>query len=480
MKNCRLSFLWLVLAASLLLAGCFGDDDKGSTGTVLPASYVNLSGSVTPPATMESTLLASVKNNTDSEVRTAFAAATVFVNGTQIASFTLNSSTGTSWPLQIYNVAQSANGKYDVHVVAGQIALKSNISDSEKGNFVVNIETTAAAMLAEAMKKSQSQMLASYPAIVSALKADLTAALLKTKTELGANLLVSNLVKQALATHSAYITALGEFNSNGKLVYLQPKNDLDGDGVTDLQIVQVGGGQRLRFYTALATATSLLENTANLDVYTDTKLLQDFAGNLTSENNTFAADNKDFSLGLFFKRSAAGDQYLKLLVRRIDLNLEGVFSGVVAEYSYIATATTAITTGSKIFMLTGGSAVEGGVFASDFLTDGNPTENNLSYVSVQAGLGSSNGSQLLVAHVDGQNELSALSSAYKSATGLYFANTGAALADFSPGRTLQVGDVFAAWFPTGNNYALFKIKQIDANSITVDYKVNSTPNEPRF
>ncbi|HMM61665.1 MAG TPA: hypothetical protein PKC25_16220, partial [Candidatus Rifleibacterium sp.] len=68
----------------------------------------------------------------------------------------------------------------------------------------------------------------------------------------------------------------------------------------------------------------------------------------------------------------------------------------------------------------------------------------------------------------------------KITTGLYFANTSAALEDFSAGRTLQVGDVFAAWFPTGENYALFKIKQIDANSITVDYKVNSTPNEPRF
>jgi len=480
MRNCRLSLLWLVLAVSLLLTGCFGDDSKGSTGTILPASYVNLSGSVTLPATMESTLLASVKNNTDSEVRSAFAAATVFVNGNQIASFTLNSSTGTSWPLQIYNVAQAANGQYNVHVVAGQIALKSNISDSEKGNFVVNIETTAAAMLAEAMNKSQSQMLASYPAIVSGLKADLTAALLKTKTELGANLLVSNLVKQALATHSAYITALGDFNSNGKLVYLQPKNDLDGDGVTDLQIVQVGGGQRVRFYTALATATSLLENTANLDVYTDAKLLQDFAGSLTSENNTFAATDKDFSLGLFFKRSAAADQYVKLLVRRIDLNAEGVFSGVVAEYSYIAAATTAITTGSKIFMLTGGSPVEGGVMASDFLTDGIPTENNLSFVSVQSGLGSSNGSQMLVAYLDGKPELSALSSAPKNSTGMYFANTGAALTDLSTGRTLQVGDVFSAYFPVSKHYALFKIKQIDASSITVDYKVNSTPNEPRF
>ncbi|HQB82288.1 MAG TPA: hypothetical protein PLR50_02230, partial [Candidatus Rifleibacterium sp.] len=286
---------------------------------------------------------------------------------------------------------------------------------------------------------------------------------------------------QALATYSAHITALGDFNSNGKLVYLQPKNDLDGDGVIDLQIVQVGGGQRLRFYTALANATSLLENTADLAAYNDTKLLQDFAGSQTSENNTFAATDKDFSLGLFIKRSAAGDQYLKLLVRRIDLDAEGVFRGVAAESSYITTATTAIKTGSKIFMLTGGSAVEGAVLASDFTTDGIPTENNLSYISVQSGIGSYNGNQMLVASVDGQPELSKLSSAPKFLTGGgYFANTAAALNDLSTGRTLQVGDVFSAYFPVSKNYALFKIKQIDANSITVDYKVNSTPNEPRF
>lgn len=480
MKNCRLSLLWLFLAASLLLTGCFGEDSKSSTGTTLPASYVSLKGSVTLPETVESTLLAAIVNNTDSQVRNAFSAATVYVNGNQVASFTLNSAAGTSWPLQVFNVPQDSTGQYKIQVIVGKIALKSNIVDAEKENFSINIETTAAALLAEALNKPQSQMLASFPAIVSGLKADLQNAMQKNATELGASLLVSNIVRERLASHTAYLKAIGDLNSNGKIVYLQPKNDLNGDGVVDLQIVQLGGGQRVRFYTTLATATSLFENAVSLDSYTDAKLLQDFVGGLTSENNTFAATDKDFALGLFLKRSAAADQYVKLLVRRIDLSAEGIFSGVVAEYSYIATTTTAITTGSKIFMLTGGSAVEGGVLASDFLTDGIPTENNLSYISVQSGLGSYNGSQMLVAYMDGKPELAALSSAPKNTTGMYFADTGAALNDLSAGRTLQVGDVFAAWFPVRKNYALFKIKQIDANSVTVDYKVNSTPNEPRF
>ncbi len=472
--------LWLIMAVSLLLTGCFGEDGKSSTGTVLPASYVTLKGTVVVPETVESTLLATIVNNTDSQVRNAFSAAAVYVNGNQIASFTLNSAAGTSWPLQMFYVPQDPTGQYKIQVIVGKIALKSNIVAAEKENFSVNIETTAAALLAEAVNKSQSQMLASYPAIVSGMKADLQAAMQKSAAELGASLLVSNQIKERLASHTSYIKAIGDMNSNGKIVYLQPKNDIDGDGLVDLQIVQLGGGQRIRFYTALATATTLSENTTGLEAYTDTKLLQDFAGGLASENNTFAATNKDFTLGLFLKRSAVADQYLKLLVRRIDLNAEGVFSGVVAEYSYISTTTTAITKGSKTFMLPGGSSVEGAVLASDFTTDGIPTENNLSYISVQSGIGSYNGNKMLVAFVDGQPALDKLSSAPKYLTGVYFANTSAALNDLIVGRTLQVGDVFSAYFPISKNYALFKIKQIDANSITVDYKVNSTPNEPRF
>ncbi len=478
MMKFKFSLFMIFLSLIILLTGCFDSDSKGN-GPVVPASYVTLKGSVTAPDQVESSLLASIYNNTDQGVRDAFKTAVVFVNGLPVASFTIDSTNGTNWPLRIYNVPEKSTREYDILIEAGKIILKSNINISENENFNVNIETTAAALIADAMDKGQQQILASYPAIVNSLKADLIAAARKTPAELGGNL--AKVGKAAIdSTYKNYINAISGFNSNAKIAYLQKKNDIDGDGVVDLQIVQLGGGQRIRFFTTLATATSLLENTSGLDTYTDTMLLQDFAGQLTSENNTFLAADKDFALGLFFKRSAAADQYVKLLVRRIDLDIEGTFSGVVAEYSFISTSTTAITKGTKTFQLQGGTAVEGAVQATDFISDGIPTDNNLTYISSALGIGCYSGNQMLVALMDGQSELDRLSTAHKISSGVYVANTSVALSEIRPGRTLEIGDVFCAYFPAGKNYALFKIKQFDSSSITVEFKVNSTPNEPRF
>jgi hypothetical protein len=376
-------------------------------------------------------------------------------------------------------VPEAATREYKIQIVAGKIALKSNINISDNDNFNVNIETTAAALIAEAVNKDQKQILASYPAIVNSLKADLIAAALKTAAEIGSNIvLVGN--DAINSTYKNYLNAISEVNSNARIAYLQKENDLDGDGRIDLQIVQLGGGQRIRFFTTLATATSLLENTPQIESYTDAKLLQDFAGQLTSENNTFSAIDKDFSLGLFFKRSAAADQYVKVLVRRIDLDTEGIFKGVVAEYNFISTDTTAITKGTKTFQLQGGTPVEGAVQASDFITDGIPNDNNLTYISQAQGIGCYSGNQMLVALIDGQPELEKLSTARKFSSGEYVANTSTALNELTSGRTLAIGDVFSAYFPVSKNYALFKIKELDSSSVTVEFKVNSTPDEPRF
>ena len=136
--------------------------------------------------------------------------------------------------------------------------------------------------------------------------------------------------------------------------------------------------------------------------------------------------------------------------------------------------------GTKTLLLHNGTATEGAVLATNFIVDGLPADGNLTYISSQSGIGCATGDQMMVAVVDGRPELANLSSAPKFNDGVYFANTSAALQDLQAGRTLKVGDVFSAYFPISKHYALFKIKQIDASSITVDYKVNSTPNEPRF
>lgn len=479
MSKFRFSSFMMFLSLVILLTGCFGDDSNGS-GPSVPASYVTLKGAVVAPDQVESTLLASVLNNTDNAARDAFKTALVYVNGLQAASCTVDSSNGTSWPVRIYNVPEHPQGKYNLQVIAGRLILKSNIIAAERENFVISTETTAASLLAEAMKKDQQMILASYPAIVNSLKADLLSAVRKGPAELGINLVKSGLIDTAVKKYKGYLEAIGDVNSSSNITYLQKENDLDGDGVIDLQIVQLGGGQRIRFFTTLATATSLLESTVNLDVYTDDKLLQDFNGHQTSESNTFAAADKDFALGLFFKRSALADQYIKVLVRRIDLNAEGVFSGVVAEYKYISTGTTAVVKGTKTLQLLNGSPVEGAVAATDFITDGFPGDYNLTYISSALGIGCYSGNQMLVALIDGQPDLEKLSSAPKITSGMYFANTAAALNDLKAGRTLELGDVFSAYFPTTRHYALFKIRQVDSYGITVDYKVNSTPDEPRF
>ncbi len=478
MKKFKFSSFMMFLSLVILLTGCFGSDSKGN-GPNVPASYVTLKGAVVAPDQVESSLLASVLNNTDNGSRDAFKKAAVYVNGNPAASYTIDSAIGTSWPLRIYNVPEQSTRKYNIQIIAGKITLKSNIYISENENFTVNMETTAAALLAEAFNKDQQQILASYPAVVNSLKGDLINAALKTATELGSNLVTVG--KDAIdKTYKTYINAINNVNSNAKIAYLQKENDLDGDGAVDLQIVQIAGGQRVRFFTALATATSLLENTPDIGSYTDAKLLQDFAGQITSENNTFSAADKDFSLGLFFKRSAAADQYVKVLVRRIDLDIEGKFSGVVAEYGFISTDTTAITKGSKILQLQNGVPVEGAVQATDFVKDGFATDNNLTYISAALGIGCLSGNQMLVALIDGQPELDKLSTARKFSSGEYVANTTNALKELGAGRTLAIGDVFSAYFPTTKNYAIFKIKAIDSSTVTLDYKVNSTPNEPRF
>jgi len=470
----------MALACLLLLPGCFGSDSDGDS-PVAPPSFVTLKGTLTPPDQIDSSLLASLVTNNDTPVRNAFKDAVVWVNGFPAASCTVDSSaTGSGWPLRIYNVPQNAQRNYKIQVFAGKIVLKSNILEANRENFAINTETTAAALLAEALKKTQEQMLASYPSVVNSLKTDLLNAARKTATELGNNLVLAGTIDTAVKKYQGYVEALGDLNSDARLAYLQKENDLDGDGHVDLQIVQPPGGTRIKLLTTLATATSLFIEAANLSSYSDNAVLDDFAQSRISEGNTFDRSDKDFIVGLFLKRSALADQYVKVLVRRIDIDINGNFSGVVAEYAFISTGTTAISTGTRTLQLQNAASVEGAVAATDFLKDGVPADNNLTYISTARGIGCYSGNQMLVAVIDGQSPLENLSSAPKISTGVYFADTAAALNDLKPGRTLQIGDVFSAYFPGTRHYALFKIKQIDSFSITVDYKVNSTPDEPRF
>ncbi|GAB4266493.1 MAG: hypothetical protein Kow0029_00220 [Candidatus Rifleibacteriota bacterium] len=472
----------LFLFAILFLSGCGGGGGSNSAGPVIPAEYVNLSGLLTAPEQIESSLLPNVLQNTDSQVRSAFLNAQVYVNGAQATVFSLTPlSSNPDWQFRISNVAKAADGKYRIEVLVGRINLKAIVSADEINSFTINQKTTAAVLLSDTTGISTKDLLASYPSFINSVEASLVDACKLHVDKLAGSTVQSATVSAVLQTQKQFFTELGELNTIAKLAYLQKTNDLDGDGKDDVLIEPNLDGTRIRIFTTLSSSTSMLTDVASISSYTDERLLQDFRENLTSTSRTFDNTAKNVALGLYFKKSASADVYLKLFIKRVDI-VDGTFKGVVAEYDFVNAATTAITTGSKTFSLVGAATAEGSVAASNFLTDGDPGPYLLSFVSLADGLGCGTGDTRLVRAIDGQPELANLTYAepYLEGGGNYYLNTTAALKAIFKDRTVEVGDVFSAYFPSTKNYALFKIKWIGTDKITVDYKVNAAEDEPRF
>jgi len=154
--------LILVLSATVIFTGCFGGDSDDK-GTPLPASYVTLNGTLTAPDKLDSTLLGNTLNNVDSEVRNSFKKAIVSVNGVQVSTFEiLDMASNANWPFTIQNVPESSAGTYEVAVVVGHITLRAKVRDSEKSQFNINLETTAAAMLADVTVFEPHQLQTTY------------------------------------------------------------------------------------------------------------------------------------------------------------------------------------------------------------------------------------------------------------------------------------------------------------------------------
>jgi hypothetical protein len=316
---------------------------------------------------------------------------------------------------------------------------------------------------------------------VSGIESSLNAACQKVSTDLAGTIVQDASVTARLIENKSYLENLGDFEPTARVAFLQKENDLDGDGIVDLKIEQNLDGDRIRFITALSSSTSLLADAQNMGSYSNDRLLQDFQLNLTSKTRTFDASAKNFALGLYMKKSASADIYLKLYIRSIQIE-DGSFKGVIAEYDFVETKTTALTSGTKSLVLYGSVGVDGVATATNFLTDGDSSPNMLTYISVADGLGCKTGDIRLVRAIDGQPELSALSYAekYLEGGGNYHLNTTAALKAIYKDRTIEVGDVFSAYFPKTKNYALFKIKWIGNDRITIDYIVNAAQDEPRF
>ncbi|MGM0599831.1 MAG: hypothetical protein ACQETH_08465 [Candidatus Rifleibacteriota bacterium] len=472
---------FFVLAVTLLTGCSLGGDDGDSTGPVVPTEYVTLSGTLTAPEQIESSLIANLLQNTDSQVRDAFDDSAVFVNGARNSNFTLNPLSSTpNWSFRLPNVAKSSNDKYRVEVTVGKINLKSLVTSANKDNFKINTQTTASLMLADATGMSVENLLASYPSFVTDVEASLIDASKQNSEIINSSIVKIASVTEEINNQKSFITDLQGIETTAKVAYLESENDLDGDGIIDVKVEPNTYGTRVRFYTALSSATSFLEGIETIQGYTDDRLLQDFDQGLTSATRFFSPQSADFALGLYFKKSAAADEYLKLFVRRIDLD-EGELQGVVAEYEIVKTETTAIATGTKTFMLVGETPVEGAVVASNFITDTEETGPYvMSFLSAADGLG--NNETPMVKYLQGKPELKDITAAetYLAGGGNYYYNTTEALKASYNDRTIEVDDVFYAYFPSSKNYALFKIQWIDTDRVTVDYVVNSAENEPRF
>jgi hypothetical protein len=481
MHQNKIFLLGLMLGLLISFTGCFGGSDS-NTGPAVPTEFVTLSGVLTAPVQLESSLLPNMLQNTDSQVREAYQKAQVYVNGAPNSLFSIVPLSSTpDWQFRIPNVGKAADGKYRVEVVVGRVNLKSLVSAENMNDFRINPETTATLMLADALGKPTTELLASFPSFISSVENSyLEMCKIEAANHAGA-IVNSATLTRVIQQQKEFFTGLGDIETTGRLAYLQLSNDIDGDGNQDVIIQPNIENNRIRFKTVLSEKTSILSEIASLEAYSDQRLLQDFQENLTSESRYFAADAANFALGLFFKKSAAADVYLKLFVRRIDL-ADGVFKGAVVEYKFVETESTAVLTGTKTLLLQGADAVDGAVAATNFVADAEPGPYVLTFISTVAGIGCSSGDTRLVKAKEIAADLTQYRSAetYLEGGGNYYVDTSSALNEWNLNRGIEVGDVFSAYFPNTKNYALFKIKAINSTSITVDYMVNTAENEPRF
>lgn len=486
-KNYSVLALLLVVFATIFMGGC--GSSGSSSGPAVPVSYTTLSGTLRAPALIDPTLLASKKENlqnTDSQVRTAFNdKITVYVNGAVMPSYKIETfELRSDWPFRINNVPENANGQYRIEVTVGRINLKSMVTAGEKDDFAINLRTTAATLLADATLIPVSELLKTYPSFVYSIENELASSSRHDLANLSGTIVQDPNVVKEITSHNNTFKKMPDVNPDSKVAYLGEKNDLDGDGVDDLMIEQTEDGLRVRFYTKLSDQTSMKTKIASISMYTDQQLLADFAADpsqgLLNNGRTFDSGATELALGLYFKRSAAADLYLKLYVRSIDIT-NGKLNGILVEYDFVEAETTAISTGSVTIMIDGATVVDGTVAATDFLNNTTPGTGTLSFISQDKGLGCLVGNNRILSCEKGKPVLEEINAATAYGDGSNFdldATTALKQADYD--RTLEVGDVFSAYFPITSHYAVFKVKRIADDSVTVDYVVNAAANERRF
>jgi hypothetical protein len=465
-------------------AGC-GGGSGGSSPAPTPTPTTDLSGTLVVPATVNSALLTRIvaAQNTDSEVRNAFAVASVWVNDAAVSDRVISpSAVDSNWDFRMLGVPQSVTGTYKIQVLAGKLGLKCWIDAANKDSFVMNSQTTAAALLAEQTGLTAEGLIATFPVQVGRVAKQIETAFNASTTVVTSSVFAHPDVVQEVASQAAILKDISAYDSSVKVAYLGLSNDLDGNGTDDLLISQTVDRTGIRFSTPLSQQTSLQASGSTLSDYPDVQVLQDFSlGNLRTDR-TFDGSAANVLLGLYFSKSAGNDKYLKLLIKRVDLK-EGTFSGVLAEYGFVTATGTAIATGTKQIAVSSATISSSVIQATDLLSDSaTPTANLLAFIDLTKGLGNPDGTTRMIRAVDGQPELANLSSAerYNEYGAGYYVHAQAALAAINKNRGMAVGDVFAVFFPTTRHYALIKIKSVDVAAVAFDFIVNSAPDEPKF
>lgn len=472
--------LAVVLIATIGAVGC-GSSGSKNEAAVYTGPTTTLTGTLTLPTTVNEQLLTSVRaaQNTDSVVRDAFASATVLVNGTTITDRTITpSAVSPDWEIKLRNVPESSSGLYKIEVARGRVGLKSWVRAAGKDSFRMTTQTTGAALLAEQISVDANDLLATYSALINPIIRNLENAFSASGTITTSIFSLASITTEVIRQRD-FLKNNSGFDPVARVAYLAERNDLDGDGFDDLFVRKSVDGTRIRFETTLSSATSMMEFVSRVASYSDAQVLSDFAAGNTVASRTFGSTATNVVLGLFFKRAAGRDSYLKMLVKRVDL-YQGTFNGVVAEYAWVLASGTAVATGTKSFAPSGTLPGAGMVAASDFLTDGIATAAILMYLDKTRGLGSTDGQALMLRAVQGQPDLSRVTVADAWGRVPYFSTMSGALAEILETRAPQAGDVFFAYFPTTRHYAVLKIATVNDSGMTVSYVVNKAPGERSF
>ncbi|MBF0542817.1 MAG: hypothetical protein HQM08_00170 [Candidatus Riflebacteria bacterium] len=474
----RISVLILIFC-TFFASGCGKKNSVADDSQNVQQKLINLDGYIAIPQNVNEKLLARVlgAQSTDSMVKDSFSRAKILVNGNEVSGSEVITS-AYPWEVQLHGVPESGNQVYRVEISSGKVGLKAVVEDKDKGSFYMDVRTTAAFLLADVSNIAARDIISTFTSAITPV-ANKIEELFKSADTGFENIFQLPLLQDEIERQRQFLAQNRTVNTKNKISYLTLENDLDGDGVNDFFVRPTTDGTRIRFECPLSTYSSMLDNIASLEGYSDAQLLQDFNSNNLLATRTFAVNSSNFALGYFFKRSIKSDLYLKIFVRRIDSS-EGTLKGILSEYSFVTATGTSLVKGSKTFSLLGSAAASGTVISSDFLSDGSETDQKLVYLNRNLGLGSSDGKSLMLLAFSGKPALSGIESVPDHNRYPYFPTMQRAMLEISQERKFEVGDTFAAFFPKTGHYAIFSITAVNELTISVDYMANSSPGELQF